>query len=323
MADLELRHITKSFNGNYALNDVSFSCNRGEVHALLGENGAGKSTLLKVLAGAYRPDSGEIHVFGEKAEIHNPADAMRYGIGCVYQELSFIPDLTVAENIFIGRIPKTKFGSFDYKKLRKMTLELMEKYDVDEIDPNAKAGEISLSQKQIIEILKILSKNPEIIILDEATSALHENRVKWLLQLARKLADSGKIVIFISHRMAEIKDGCDNITILRNGTYAGDLPVNDNLDMDEVISMMLGRKMSSYFPQITDCSMDEDALELKDVRYRNILNGVNLKVRKRRSCWYWWSCRTGTGGTFTSIIWNLPSNRRNLFSREKDSYKKS
>ena len=208
MADLELRHITKSFNGNYALNDVSFSCNRGEVHALLGENGAGKSTLLKVLAGAYRPDSGEIHVFGEKAEIHNPADAMRYGIGCVYQELSFIPDLTVAENIFIGRIPKTKFGSFDYKKLRKMTLELMEKYDVDEIDPNAKAGEISLSQKQIIEILKILSKNPEIIILDEATSALHENRVKWLLQLARKLADSGKIVIFISHRMAEIKDGC-------------------------------------------------------------------------------------------------------------------
>ncbi|VUX17107.1 sugar ABC transporter ATP-binding protein [Dorea formicigenerans] len=280
MADLELRHITKSFNGNYALNDVSFSCNRGEVHALLGENGAGKSTLLKVLAGAYRPDSGEIHVFGEKAEIHNPADAMRYGIGCVYQELSFIPDLTVAENIFIGRIPKTKFGSFDYKKLRKMTLELMEKYDVDEIDPNAKAGEISLSQKQIIEILKILSKNPEIIILDEATSALHENRVKWLLQLARKLADSGKIVIFISHRMAEIKDGCDNITILRNGTYAGDLPVNDNLDMDEVISMMLGRKMSSYFPQITDCSMDEDALELKDVRYRNILNGVNLKVKK-------------------------------------------
>lgn len=98
--------------------------------------------------------------------------------------------------------------------------------------------------------------------------------------MARKLADSGKIVIFISHRMAEIKDGCDNITILRNGTYAGDLPVNDNLDMDEVISMMLGRKMSSYFPQITDCSMDEDALELKDVRYRNILNGVNLKVKK-------------------------------------------
>ena len=280
MADLELKNISKSFNGNYALKDVSFSCNRGEVHALLGENGAGKSTLLKVLAGAYHPDSGEIHVFGQKAEIHKPTDAMKYGIGCVYQELSFIPDLTVAENIFIGRIPKTRLGSFDYKKLRKMTLELFKEYDVEEIDPDAKAGMISLSQKQIIEILKVLSKNPEIVILDEATSALAENRVKWLLGLARKLADSGKIVIFISHRMAEITEGCDNITILRNGTYAGDLTVDENLDMDEVISMMLGRKMSSYFPQITDCSTDEIALELKDVRYSNILNGVNLKVHK-------------------------------------------
>ena len=112
MADLELNHISKAFNGNYALSDVTLSCNRGEVHALLGENGAGKSTLLKVLAGAYHPDEGEIKVFGKTAVIKNPTDAMRYGIGCVYQELSFIPDLSVAENIFIGRIPKTKFGTF-------------------------------------------------------------------------------------------------------------------------------------------------------------------------------------------------------------------
>lgn len=280
MADLELKHISKSFNGNYALQDVTMSCNRGEVHALLGENGAGKSTLLKVLAGAYHPDEGEIKIFGETAAIKNPTDAMKYGIGCVYQELSFIPDLTVAENIFIGRIPKTKFGNFDYKKLHEMTLELFKKYDVDEIDPDAKAGMISLSQKQIIEILKILSKEPEIVILDEATSALAENRVQWLLQLARKLADDGKIVIFISHRMAEIKDGCDRITILRNGTYAGTLPVDDNLDMDEVISMMLGRKMSSYFPEIENCAKEEIALELKNVTYGRVLNGVNLKLYK-------------------------------------------
>lgn len=280
MTDLELNHISKSFNGNYALQDVTLSCSRGEVHALLGENGAGKSTLLKVLAGAYHPDEGEIKVFGETAVIRNPTDAMKYGIGCVYQELSFIPDLTVAENIFIGRIPKTKFGNFDYKKLRQMTFELFQKYDVDEIDPDAKAGMISLSQKQIIEILKILSKEPEIVILDEATSALAENRVQWLLQLARKLADAGKIVIFISHRMAEIKDGCDRITILRNGTYAGTLQVDENLDMDEVISMMLGRKMSSYFPEIEDCTQKEVALELKNVSYGRVLNGVNLKLHK-------------------------------------------
>ena len=172
MADLELNHISKSFNGNYALQDVTFSCNRGEVHALLGENGAGKSTLLKILAGAYRPDSGEIRVFGQTAQIRNPSDAMRYGIGCVYQELSFIPELSVAENIFIGRIPKNRFGMFDYKKLYQMCEELFAKYDVTEIDPHAKAGRIPLSQKQIIEILKVLSKDPEIIILDEATTRI-------------------------------------------------------------------------------------------------------------------------------------------------------
>lgn len=280
MADLELNHISKSFNGNYALQDVSLSCSRGEVHALLGENGAGKSTLLKVLAGAYHPDEGEIRLFGEKVNIKNPTDAMEHGIGCVYQELSFIPDLTVAENIFIGRIPKKKLGNFDYKKLRQMTRELFEKYGVDDIDPDAKAGMISLSQKQIIEILKILSKDPRIVILDEATSALAENRVKWLLNLARQLADEGKIVIFISHRMAEIKDGCDKISILRNGTYVGTLPVDENLDMDEVVSMMLGRKMSSYFPEITNHSTEETVLEVSDLRYGHSLNGVSFKLHK-------------------------------------------
>lgn len=280
MADLELNHISKSFNGISVLQDVSISCNRGEVHALLGENGAGKSTLLKVLAGAHQPDSGEIKVFGKSVHIKNPTEAMKHGIGCVYQELSFIPDLTVAENIFMGRIPKTKFGSFDYKKLHQMALELFAEYGVDEIDPDAKVGTISLSQKQIIEILKILSKKPEVVILDEATSALASNRVKWLLGLARKLADSGKIVIFISHRMAEITDGCDKISILRNGTFAGELNVDDKLDMDEVISMMLGRKMSGYFPEIEDSVKDEVVLELKNVTYNNALNGVDFKLHK-------------------------------------------
>ncbi len=280
MDDLQLNHISKSFSGNYALRDITMSCRCGEVHALLGENGAGKSTLLKVLSGAYHPDEGEIYISGEKAFIHSPSDAMKYGIGCVYQELSFIPDLTVAENIFIGRIPKTRFGSFDHKELRKMALELFRKYDVPEMDPDAKAGMISLSQKQIMEILKVLSKDPKIVILDEATSALEENRVRWLLELARRLADEGKIVLFISHRMAEIQDGCDRISILRNGEYIGTRDVNENLDMDEVISMMLGRKMSSYFPDIIDHSTTEPALEMQNVTYERALNGVNMKLYK-------------------------------------------
>ncbi len=279
MADLEFDHISKSFDGVYALKDVSFSCNKGEVHALLGENGAGKSTLLKVLSGAHQADSGEIRLFGETVTIHNPRDAMAYGIGTVYQELSIVPDLTVGENIFVGRLPKNRLGKINHKKLTQMTLDLFHQYDVDDIDPNAKAGPLSLSKRQMIEILRVLSKNPKVVVLDEATSALTQNRVQWLLSLARKLANEGKIIIFISHRMAEIKDGCDNVTILRNGSTVGSLSLQ-NVDMDEVISMMLGRKMSGYYPEKVSTVQDDVALEVSDLRWGHSLNGVNFQLHK-------------------------------------------
>jgi len=279
MADLEFINITKTFDGVYALKNATFSCNRGEVHALLGENGAGKSTLLKVLSGAYQADSGEIKIFGETARIRNPIDAMGYGIGTVYQELSNIPDLTVSENIFVGRIPENRIGYFKKKELYQMTVDLLREYDVEDIDPNAKAGTLSLSKRQMLEILCMLSKNPEIIILDEATSALTENRVKWLLSLARKLADQGKIVIFISHRMSEIKDGCDRITILRNGLTVGEMDVK-NVDMDAAISLMLGRKIGTYFPELTSCVREEKALEVSDLQYEHVLNGVKFDLYK-------------------------------------------
>lgn len=279
MADLEIKNVSKSFNGVYALKNASLECNRGEVHALLGENGAGKSTLLKVLSGAHQADSGEIRIFGETAHIKHPTDAVKYGIGIVYQELTIIPDLTVSENIFIGRIPKNKIGAFNKKRLREMTKQLFDKYGVDDINPDAKAGSLSLSQRQMIEILRVLSKEPAIIIFDEATSALTDNRVQWLLGLARKLADSGKIVIFISHRMSEIQNGCDKITILRNGKTVGEISV-DEVAMDELIEMMLGRKMAGYFPEKAGTIQEELALEVKDLKYGHELNGVNLEIRK-------------------------------------------
>lgn len=277
MADLEMNHITKSFGEVTVLKDVTLHCNRGEVHALLGENGAGKSTLLKVLSGAHLPDTGEIKLFDKKIEIRNPNDAMLNGIGTVYQELSIVPELSVSENIFIGRIPKNKMGMFDRKKLEADTRKLFEEYGIDDIDPNAKARSLSLSQKQIVEILKTLSKEPEVIILDEATSALTDDRVVWLLGVARKLADKGKIVLFISHRMAEIQHGCDNITILRNGENSGEVSAKE-VDMDDVISKMLGRKMSGYFPEITSRKTDDVVMEVKGLTYLHILNGVDLKV---------------------------------------------
>lgn len=279
MADLEMNNITKSFSGVQVLKNVSLHCNRGEVHALLGENGAGKSTLLKVLSGAHLPDSGEIRIFGKKVEIKNPVDAMKHGIGTVYQELSIIEDLTVGENIFIGRIPKNKMGTFDRKKLYKDTQALFEEYGIHDIDPAEKARSLSLSQRQIVEIMKTLSKNLDIVIFDEATSALTDNKVKWLLAVTRKLADQGKIVLFISHRMSEIQDGCDMISILRNGENSGDVHVSE-VQMDDVISRMLGRKISGYFPEIKCNTGKEKYLQVKDLTYLNILNGVTFDLHK-------------------------------------------
>jgi ABC-type sugar transport system ATPase subunit len=279
MADLEFINISKSFGGIYALQNASLSCNRGQVHALLGENGAGKSTLLKVLSGAIQADEGEIRIFGKTARIKNPLNAMEYGIGTVYQELSIIPDLTVSENIFIGRIPKNKFGYFKKKELYQAASRLFKEYDVTDINPDDKAGSLSLSKRQMIEILRVLSKKPEIIIFDEATSALTENRVKWLLLLARKLADQGRIVIFISHRMSEIKDGCDIITILRNGKTVGEMKVED-VDMDLAVSLMLGRKMEGYYPELLNHTTNEKALEIRNLQYEHILKNVNFDLYK-------------------------------------------
>lgn len=279
MAYLELVNVSKSFGGIYALKKASLACERGEVHALLGENGAGKSTLLKILSGALQADEGEIHINGKPVRIRNPLDAMNRGIGTVYQELSIIPDLTVSENIFIGRIPKNRAGRFLRKELRQITENLFREYSVTDIDPDEKAGSLSLSKRQMIEILRVLSKKPEIIILDEATSALTENKVHWLLSLAKKLAAEGRLVIFISHRMSEIKDGCDTITVLRNGMTAGTMKV-ENVDMDLAVSMMLGRKIEGYYPELTSHVRPEKLLEVKHLQYEHILNNISFSLHR-------------------------------------------
>ncbi|MDR2049306.1 MAG: sugar ABC transporter ATP-binding protein [Treponema sp.] len=279
MAYLELAGLSKSFGGIYALKKASLACERGEVHALLGENGAGKSTLLKILSGALQADEGEIRIDGRPVRIRNPVDAMNHGIGTVYQELSIVPDLTVSENIFIGRIPKNRAGRFLRKELRRITENLFREYSVTGIDPDEKAGDLSLSKRQMIEILRVLSKKPEIIILDEATSALTENKVQWLLSLARKLAAEGRLIIFISHRMSEIKDSCDTITILRNGMTVGTMKV-ETVDMDLAVSMMLGRKMEGYYPELTSHVRPEKLLEVKHLQYEHILDNIRFTLHK-------------------------------------------
>ena len=277
--DLELKNISKSFSGVHALKNVDFSANFGEIRALLGENGAGKSTLIKILSGSLRPDTGEIYLDGNRLNIKCPKDAFRQGIATVYQELSLSLNLSVAHNVFLNN-DDVKLGQMINKKeIERKTQELLDKYEVDGVKPTDLVRDLGLPYRQMIEIIKALAKNPRVVILDEPTSSLSEDRVIWLLKIARKMADEGRIVIFISHRMAEIFGGCDTVTVFRNGENVGSRDLKET-DADELVSMMLGRRQEGFFPERIDMSTDEVMLKTQGLCLKKKLNGVELEVKK-------------------------------------------
>ena len=280
MADLVMKSISKSFSGVHALTDADFEANYREVHALLGENGAGKSTLIKILSGSLHADHGEIFLDGQKLKIANPHDAVQKGIGTVYQELSLVPDLTVADNMFLNSGELTVIRTMKKREYVKKTEEILHQYGIEGVQPDDVVKNLALPFRQMIEIAKVLAKEPRVVIFDEATSALSEDKVTWLLGVARKIADSGKIVIFISHRMSEIRTGCDRITVFREGRNVG-VRHNAQTDADELVSLMLGRKMSTYFPQIEIQKQGDPALELRNVSLGALLSDVSFTLHKR------------------------------------------
>jgi ribose transport system ATP-binding protein len=202
---VEAIDVTKRFGGTVALDEVAFSCRRGSIHALVGENGAGKSTLVKILAGVVIADSGTININGQPSTIHSPADAGRLGIIPVFQELSLLPTLTVAENIFIADPPRTRLGLINHRTLRQRTEQLFADLGLHDVDPNALISELPLAQRQLVEIAKAMSRKPQVLIMDEGTSALSVGDVERVFQMMRRLRDEGQSVIFISHRMDEVK----------------------------------------------------------------------------------------------------------------------
>jgi ribose transport system ATP-binding protein len=279
MLELVAKNISKSFFAVKALDNVDISVKSGEVHAILGENGAGKSTLIKILGGAIRPDSGTIAIDGKEILLKKPKDAIRAGIGVVYQELSLMGNMSVAQNIFFENIQGQKRLLINKNILRLKALKLFQEYEISSISPDDIVEDLSLAQKQIIEILKIISRKPRIVILDEATSALTDKEVIWLLTLAQKLASEGKIVIFISHRMNEIKTGCDRITILRNGKNAGVCKAKET-NNNELVSLMLGRDFSSYFPERISHASSEVLLKTENLSVKNKLHDINFELFK-------------------------------------------
>ena len=246
---LELKGVCKSFPGVKALDGANLSLRPGSVHALMGENGAGKSTLMKCLFGIYKMDEGEIYLDGQKVEIKDPDDAMSKGIAMVHQELQPVLARSVGENLFLGRFPTKKFGPIqiiDHKTMYEQT-----KYWLDEVkmdfDPKALLGSLSIGQMQSVEIAKAVSHNAKVVILDEPTSSLSDNEVEALFRIMNDLRDKGVAMVYISHKMDEIKRIADDITIMRDGTYVGTWPASE-LTTDQIIAKMVGRELTNVYP---------------------------------------------------------------------------
>lgn len=246
---LKIENISKHFSGIHALKDVSFSINKGEIHSIVGENGAGKSTLMKILSGVYprKEYEGDFYIENNAAFFKSTKDAEKSGISIIHQELNLIPELSVAENIFLSREPSNFAGIIDRNKLNNSALELLKRFDLD-IDPQEKIKNLSIGRQQLVEILKALSINANVLILDEPTSALTESEIKLLFYILRTLQEKGVTIIYISHHLNEVFEISDRITVLRDGTFIGTVGRKD-ADLDGIIKMMVGRDIKQLFPK--------------------------------------------------------------------------
>jgi len=274
---LVMERISKSFPGVQALSNVHLTVRRGTVHALMGENGAGKSTLMKVLIGMYGADEGTITFDGRPVQIDNTQQALRMGISMIHQELSAEPYMTVAENIFLGREPVGRFGLIDKKKMVADTRALLDRLEI-RIDPNRVMRELSVANTQMVEIAKAISYNSRLIIMDEPTSAITEREVAHLFQMIRTLQAQGVGVIYITHKMDEVFQIADEITVLRDGQYI-DTVAASRTDRNGLIAMMVGRELTNLFPK-EDAAIGEVVLSVRNLTRNGVVRDVSFDLRR-------------------------------------------
>lgn len=274
---LRFDRITKRFPGVLALDNVSFEIRKGEVHALVGENGAGKSTLIKIVTGVYQKASGEIFLEGKPVSFSNPHEALKNGVAAIYQEFNLIPALTVAENIFMGHHFTRKGFLVDWGKIREEAQKLMAFLDVD-IDVDVKVRDLGVAKKQVVEIAKALSLNARVLIMDEPTATLAQKEIEGLFRIIRFLKQQGVTVIYISHRLEEIFEICDRVTVLRDGRYVGTKPIQD-VKIEEIIRMMVGREVVEKFPRVT-YHVGEEILRVENLTRHGVLENISFSVRK-------------------------------------------
>lgn len=272
---LQMSAISKSFPGVKALDGVNLTVRKGEVHAIVGENGAGKSTLMKILAGFYHPDRGAIEVMGKPVGVMNPREARDLGIGMIYQELNLVPDLTVAENISLGAMPRR--GPFvDYRGLAANAKAVLKELDAD-IDVGTRVGNLSLSQQQLVEIAKVVSRNPSIVVFDEPTSSLGDKETRILFNVIEKMRESGIAILYISHRLQEVMEIGDRVTVLRDGSNIETRDVA-GITPDEMVRLMVGRDLTEMFPKL-DLSIGDPVLSITSLGRAHQFEDITLDVR--------------------------------------------
>ena len=274
--NIEMRGINKSFGSNQVLKDAGFLLKDGEVHALMGENGAGKSTLMKILTGVYTKDAGTILVDGVEVNYKNPQEAEKAGIVFIYQEINSLFDLTVEENLFMGKEITKGFGICDKKAMRAKAQEVMDRLGVS-IPIDAVMGDLSVGQQQMVEICKALMVDAKVLIMDEPTAALTQSETEVLFEVMKGLVEKGVSIVYISHRMEEIFELCDRITILRDGSYIGTEYIKD-ITMDDIVKMMIGREIGERFPQ-RDVTLGEEVIRVENLSHPRYFKDVNFSVR--------------------------------------------
>ncbi|MBD3307275.1 ATP-binding cassette domain-containing protein, partial [candidate division KSB3 bacterium] len=275
---LHLEQISKSFAGVHALADVSFTLVPGEIHALVGENGAGKSTLVKIITGIHRPDHGHIVFQGRPISFSSTLAAHHHGIAAIYQDLNLFPDLNIAENIFMGHMPvHPRTNTIDWGQMYQQAADILQSLGVD-LNPRSRVFGLSIAQQQMVEIAKALSINAKVLIMDEPTSTLTLRETEDLFEITRRLRDAGTAILFISHRLEEVFEIADRVTVLRDGHYVGTESIRQ-IDNDQLIQMMVGRTLNTLFPK-GEAAITERVLQVEHLTREGVFADISFDLHK-------------------------------------------
>lgn len=315
---LRFENISKTFPGVKALKNMSFEIRRGDVHVLLGENGAGKSTLIKILTGVYQADEGGvIYLNDNPVKINNILESRKLGIGTVFQENSLIPHLNVAENVFLSREIRNKAGVIDWKRTYAECDRWIHELGVDHINPRTQVRRLSVADQQIVEIVKVFSQNPSIIILDEPTSSLSDNEIDNLFRIVETLKAKGVTFIYVSHRMEEIQRIGDRATVFRDGALTGVVENCKTADMDDIINMIVGRTLDEKFPS-RQSNIGEVALEVKGLEVPNTIYDINFKLHRGEVLGFSGLVGSGRTSTAKAIVGAIPRSKGEIYIHGKE-----